>query len=189
MPGKRVTRKRVLGIVGSPRRGGNTDTLVGEVLRGAEEAGALVEKVILSELDIAPCAACNTCHETGRCAHQDDMLPLVEQMRRCPVWVLGTPVYWWGPTAQFKTFLDRWFGVERELFNGRAVILAVPLGGSADYARYTMEILTSVVDYLEMRLLATVLASGAYHPGAVRGQPGLLEEAYRFGREAARGFG
>ncbi|MGC8787492.1 MAG: flavodoxin family protein, partial [Anaerolineae bacterium] len=47
-------RKRVLAIVGSPRRGGNTEVLVDEVLRGAGEAGAVTEKVILSELDIAP---------------------------------------------------------------------------------------------------------------------------------------
>ena len=55
----RTDRKRVLGIVGSPRRGGNTDILVDEVLAGAEEVGALTGKVILSDLEIAPCRACD----------------------------------------------------------------------------------------------------------------------------------
>jgi multimeric flavodoxin WrbA len=100
-------RKRVLGIVGSPRRGGNTETLVDEVLRGAKEAGAAVEKVILSELEIAPCLACDACLDTGKCVYQDDMTTLLERMRRSEIWVLGTPIYWWGPSAQFKTFLDR----------------------------------------------------------------------------------
>jgi len=62
-----LTRKRVLGIVGSPRRGGNTEILVGAVLRGAEEAGALVEKVLLSKLGISPCLACDACRDTDEC--------------------------------------------------------------------------------------------------------------------------
>jgi multimeric flavodoxin WrbA len=50
--------KKVLGIVGSPRRGGNTEILVDEVLAGSEELEALTEKVILNELTIAPCQFC-----------------------------------------------------------------------------------------------------------------------------------
>ncbi|NIN64209.1 MAG: flavodoxin family protein, partial [Anaerolineae bacterium] len=84
---------RMLGFVGSPRRGGNTDILVDEVLRGAEEAGALVEKVTLTKLDIAPCRACDTCRKTGQCAQRDDMPALLEKMYHSQAWVLGTPIY------------------------------------------------------------------------------------------------
>jgi multimeric flavodoxin WrbA len=91
---KEADHKWVLGIVGSPRRGGNTETLVDEVLRGAEEAGALVEKVILSKLDIGPCRACDACQDTGECVQRDDMPALLEQMEHSQVWVLGTPIYW-----------------------------------------------------------------------------------------------
>ena len=175
---------RVLGIVGSPRRGGNTEVLVDKVLAGAAGDGALVEKVILNELDIVPCQACNGCRESGGCVQQDDLAALLAQMERSQVWVLGTPVYWWGPTAQFKAFLDRWYGIERAMFRRRRVILAIPLGGSADYARHTVGILTDVVDYLGMRLIATVLAPGAYRQGAVRGQAHVLAEAHRAGQEA-----
>lgn len=104
---------RVLGIVGSPRRGGNTETLVDEVLMGAGEADAMTEKIILSELEVAPCKACNECRRDGRCAQEDDMVALLDKMRQSKAWVLGTPVYWGGPTAQFKAFIDRWYGVER----------------------------------------------------------------------------
>jgi multimeric flavodoxin WrbA len=70
---KGLARKQVLGVVGSPRRGGNTEILVDEALAGAEEAGALVEKVLLGELDIAPCRACNACQKTGQCVQRDDV--------------------------------------------------------------------------------------------------------------------
>ncbi len=101
------SQTQVLGIVGSPRRGGNTEILVDKVLAGAEEAGALIEKVILNELNIKPCQACNTCYKTGQCKQDDDMLDLLDKMEQTQLWVLGTPIYWWGPTAQFKIFLDR----------------------------------------------------------------------------------
>jgi multimeric flavodoxin WrbA len=176
--------RRVLGIVGSPRCGGNTETLVDEVLAGAEEAGGLTDKVILNELDIAPCQACDACKKAGRCVQQDDMPALLEKMQRSPVWVLGTPVYWWGPTAQFKAFLDRWYGAKQVRFEGRRVILAIPLGGGASYARHTVGMLTDALDYLNTELVATVLAPSAHRPGAVRRHADVLAAASRAGREA-----
>jgi multimeric flavodoxin WrbA len=101
-------RLQVLGIVGSPRKGGNTETLIDAVLSGAQEAGAWTEKVLLRDLEIGPCRACDACQRTGMCVQEDDMPALLEKMKHSSVWVLGTPVYWWGPTAQFKAFLDRW---------------------------------------------------------------------------------
>jgi len=182
---------RILGIVGSPRRGGNTETLVDEVLRGAKEAGAAVEKVILGGLEIAPCQACDACLDTGVCVHQDDMSALLERMRRSDVWVLGTPVYWWGPSAQFKTFIDRWYqaGPQTEAtFKGRRVIVVVSLGDTdVGAARYTVGMLTETLAYVEAEIFATVLAPGVNDPGQVREHPDLLMRAYRAGREAVAG--
>ena len=58
----KMSQKKVLGIVGSPRRGANTETLIDQVLKGAEESGALTEKIVLSEMNVKPCRACNACH-------------------------------------------------------------------------------------------------------------------------------
>jgi multimeric flavodoxin WrbA len=170
---------KVLGIVGSPRRSGNTETLVDEVLRGAEEAEAVTEKVILNELKISPCQACNTCYKTKKCIQEDDMVDLVEKMQESTVWVLGTPIYWWGPTAQFKAFLDRWYGIDRTVFRGRKGILVIPLGGSEPYAKYTVGILTDVLNYLNIEHVATVLA-----PGGVRNHPQVMERAYNAGQKS-----
>jgi multimeric flavodoxin WrbA len=185
MSANQANRKRMLGIVGSPRRGGNTEILVDEVLRGAEEAGALVEKVILSKLNIAPCRACDTCRKAGQCAQRDDMPALLEKMKRSQVWVLGTPVYWWGPTAQFKAFLDRWYGTEYVMFKGQRVILTIPLEDTdASTARHTVGMFTDALAYLKAELFATVLAPGVLDRGKVREHPDVLETAHRTGREA-----
>jgi len=181
-----TSRKRVLGIVGSPRRGGNTDILVDEVLTGAAEAGALTEKAVLSKLEINPCRACDACGKTGKCAQQDDMHALLEQMEQSDVWVLGTPVYYWGPTAQFKAFVDRWYGAGKAVaFAGKRVILTIPLGsGNAYDARHTVGMLEDALAWQKSELLTTILAPGVMERGAVRDHPDVLAAARQAGRDA-----
>jgi len=176
---------QVLGIVGSPRLNGNTEILVDEVLSGAENVGASIEKVILNKLNINPCQACNTCYKTGKCMHNDDMNELLEKMDNSNLWVLGTPIYWWGPTAQFKAFLDRWYCPKHQDFKGKHVILVIPFeGGHHKYARHTIGILTDVLDYLSMELFETVLAPGVNKRGEVREKDDILKKAYKAGQEA-----
>ncbi len=181
---------RVLGLVGSARRNGNTETLVDEILRGAEEAGAVVEKVLLSKQKITPCTGCEACQETGECVFKDDMPVLWTKMKESNVWVLGTPVYWWGPTAQMKAFVDRWYSKiflpgDQAIFRDRRVILAIPLGDADPaVARHTVGMFTDALVYLHARLFATILAPGVNDKGQVRQFPHLLEQARETGRRA-----
>ena len=183
-----VSETKALGIVGSPRRGANTETLVDEVLRGAAEAGAAVEKLILSEMDIRPCRACNGCRGTNMCVIEDDFASVLGRMGESAVWVLGTPVYWWGPTAQMKAFIDRWYGVERSLFRGKRVVLAVPSGGGSSYSRLTVEMLESIIPYLGMSHVATLRAAGTSGPDSVKRDRALSDKARAAGREAVEGL-
>ena len=101
---------RVLAINGSPRGAkGNTDCIVQPFLEGAREAGADTETLYLKECEINHCLGCFNCwtKTPGVCVHQDDMTPLYDKLFQSDVWVLGTPVYWWGPSAQLKAFIDR----------------------------------------------------------------------------------
>ena len=153
--------KTILGIVGSPRRGANTETLVDSVLAGASENGATTTKVILSELRIAPCRACNKCQRDGSCIHEDDMGALVELMEKNDIWVFGTPIFWWGPSAQFKAFVDRWYGIDQRIFQGKQIILTIPMGGrDAHYARHTVGMFKDICNYLGMECLEVVVAPG-----------------------------
>ncbi len=183
---KNINSKRILGIIGSPRRGGNTEILVDEVLIGAEEAGARIEKVFLSELDIRPCRACEACKKAGKCVQRDDMPALLELMQHSQVWVLGTPVYFWGPTAQFKAFIDRFYGARYNLkLDGQRDILVVPLEDSnAETARHTIGMLTDALTYLKMEIFATLVTPGLHHRGEARKHPDFLAAARRTGRKA-----
>lgn len=182
----KMNKKKVLGIVGSPRRGANTETMIDQVLKGSEESGALTEKIVLSEMIVKPCRACNACQRTGKCIIEDDFTSIHEKMKGSSVWVIGTPVYWWGPTAQMKAFIDRWYGVDRAIFRGKEIILAVSSNGGPSYARLTVDMLELIIPYLGMRQVATLQASGTTGPDYVKNNAGLMEKALRTGRDVVK---
>jgi multimeric flavodoxin WrbA len=98
---------RVLGIAGSPRRNGNTDRLLAEVLRGASNNGAEVKTIVLSELKIAPCENCDSCFSAGICKIDDDMQYVYKELMLADRVVLASPLHFMGLTAQTKAMVDR----------------------------------------------------------------------------------
>ena len=184
---------RVLAFVGSPRVGGNTDVLIDEVLHGAEENGAVTDKVYLGRCTIGACRACDACANTGICIQRDDMDDLLDRMNHSDVWVLGTPVYWWGATAQFKLFLDRWYapwhGAEtKRVFDARRIVLVVTLGDSNPAtADPTSGMFERALDYVGLDLASTVLAAGVHTLGEASEHPDLIQKAHEAGRKAVIG--
>ena len=98
---------KVLGVIGSPRRRGNTAALVERVLDGGRESGAETEAVYLSEIDLNPCLACESCKKTSRCVQRDGMQDVYEKIAGSRALVLGSPVYFDQVSAQAKMFIDR----------------------------------------------------------------------------------
>jgi multimeric flavodoxin WrbA len=118
---------------------------------------------------------------------------LFRKMERSEVWVLGTPVYWWGPSAQFKTFVDRWYAKvfrpeDKALFEGRRVVLVIPMGDEDPAtARHTVGMMQDALDYVKAVLFGTLLAPGMNERAEVLEHPEFLEAARRAGREAVQG--
>lgn len=100
---------KVLGIVGSPRKGGNTEILVKEALTAAREAGAQTELVSVVGKNIAGCDGCSSCHRTGTCHIKDDMQSIYGQLESADAIIFGSPVYFGSVSAQAKAIMDRTF--------------------------------------------------------------------------------
>jgi len=98
---------KFLGIAGSPRRDGNTDHLLQQVIAGASSQGADTEIVTLSNLRISPCRHCDGCIKTGKCVVDDDMQLLHIALREVDCVVLASPIFFMGVTAQTKAMIDR----------------------------------------------------------------------------------
>ena len=99
---------KVLGIMGSPRIGGNSDILLEQTLTGAKDAGAEVEKIILCRKKISGCLNCEKCNKTGICAIRDDMPEIHAKILQADNVIHSGPIYFWTLTAQIKAYLDRW---------------------------------------------------------------------------------
>jgi len=100
---------KVLGIVGSPRPGGNTEIMVEEVLAAARKEGAETDIFLVAGKKIEGCDGCGSCFQTGGCKIRDDMQSLYTKMEWADAIVFGSPVYFNYVTAQAKAVIDRTF--------------------------------------------------------------------------------
>lgn len=109
---------KIIGINASPRKRGNTQTLVEAVLEGAAQKGAQTGLVALRELNINGCLGCEGCKQhPGKCVQKDDLTPLMQEMTTCDAIVMGTPVYWFQVAAQFKILVDRLYSFMETIVN------------------------------------------------------------------------
>ncbi len=97
----------ILGIGGSPRRGGNSDTLLDKALQAADAQGAKVEKIILNDLCISACQECGGCDKSGLCVICDDMISLYAKLKQADGIIIASPIFFSGISAQLKTMIDR----------------------------------------------------------------------------------
>ena len=177
----------VLGVVGSPRREGNTDVLVSEVLRGAQDAGSQVKKVFLNDLKITPCQSiCSSyCKKMGECQIRDDMTTLYNMIFGSNVIILGTPVYWYGPSAQLKAFIDRWYSFSHPQFihkvEGKSLVLVAAFEEkNLSVAEPLVTMMEKSANYLKMNFLEELLIT-ADEQGAVKQNSDVLTKAYQIG--------
>jgi multimeric flavodoxin WrbA len=112
---------KVLGLNGSPRRGGNTDLLLAEILKGAESQGAETRTIILNNLKITPCQHCDACLVKGDCWIQDDMQMIYRELEAADRIVLASPIQFMHVTASMKAMIDRCQAIW-----GRKYVLKIP---------------------------------------------------------------
>jgi len=124
-----MAAQRVLGVSGSPRRGGNTECAVRTALRVLSEGGHDVQFQRLADHHVASCAGCRRCMVEHTCAIRDDELESVlAPWLAADVIVLGSPVYWLSPPGVLKDFMDRthgWYAVGGLFAGKRAALISV----------------------------------------------------------------
>ena len=175
--------KKVLVISTSPRKGGNSDTLADEFVRGARERGNSVEKVTLYDKTIGFCKGCLTCQTTQRCVIRDDADIIARKMLTADVIVFATPIYYYGMCGQMKTLLDRANPLYSAEYAFRDIYL---LAAAAEEDEHTVDGavtgLTGWIDCFEKALLAgTVFAGGVTAVEEIQGHP-ALQKAYEMGK-------
>ena len=141
---------RILGIVASPRKEGNTEILVNEALAATREAGAETDLFLVADKGIAPCDGCLACLKTGVCRVKDDMQELYQKIEPADGIIFGTPVYFGNVSGQAKVIMDRTYALmqNRKLRGktGAAIVVARRVGaGSALSLLYTYFVAQGIV--------------------------------------------
>ena len=178
-------RKKVIGIVGSPRRKGNTNAMVNAVLNGAKDAGADIEKIFLSDRKIELCTACDFCRKEGKCVHNDDMDEILDSMKKSDVWIFGTPVYWWGPSSLMKVFIDRWYQDQENLkkLTNKKVILAIPFESKNEStADSLVGMFQNSFLYLKKEITDIILTAGVNNINDIEHRYDIINKAYEIGK-------
>jgi NAD(P)H-dependent FMN reductase len=185
---------RVLGIAGSPRRNGNTDRLLSEVLRGASNRGAEVKTIVLSELKIAPCENCDACFAAGICKINDDMQSVYKELMLADRIILASPLHFMGLTAQTKTMVDRCQSLWAKKYKlhipplGNEKVrrgLFVSVGGQRFPNLFQPAIATvkALFISLDIEYAGELVFSGIDKAGNISLEPGALGKAYLAGQK------
>jgi multimeric flavodoxin WrbA len=183
---------KVLGVMGSPRRSGNTDILVRRALDGARAGGAETEIVYLGEATIRECDGCHACWSGGECPKRDDMNALYGMINAADALVLGTPVYWYGPTALMKGFVDRlvYYNCDRNRagVKGKGAAVVVPYEeDDPATAAPVVDFFARSLRYLGMELAGQVVVGGLTAKGQVLAREEALQAAFLLGHKLAAG--
>jgi multimeric flavodoxin WrbA len=185
----RAQTKRVLVILGSPRRKGNSSTLAARISRGAKSAGAEVETLFLQGVKISPCRGCDTCqkHDSKGCAIEDDMQRIYPKLIRSDAWVIASPVYWFNMSAQTKIFMDRCYALTayaKNPFAGKRIAIAMSYGDVDPVRSGCVNALRAFQDafrYTGSKIVGMVYGS-AMKAGEIADNKTLMQEAEELGK-------
>jgi multimeric flavodoxin WrbA len=186
----------ILVILGSPRKNGNSEVLARTVVKELEEQKKnTVEFIHLNTLKIRPCQSCGGCEKTSVCVINDDMSSLYEKVDASDRLILVTPVYFYGPSAQCKAFIDRFqarwsrkYLLEkpfREGDNRKGYLLATAATKGPKVFDASMLIAKSFFDAINISFGGSLLVRSVDKAGVIQDRPDEISRATAFGKEIA----
>ena len=187
----------IVAIYGSPRRKGNTASLLERSVAGARSTGAEVQEFVLRDLKISPCLELYHCKKAGECSIKDDFQTVRDATLASKALMLASPIFFYSVTAHTKMFMDRF----QSLWVKKYLIDEVPFGqwtasrkglfisaGATKGKKLFEGTLLSIkyfFDTLDMELWNSLLYRGLDEATDVQQHPEYLDEAFTAGRDLA----
>jgi len=185
---------KVCGIVGSPKKNGNVDLLVSQVLKGATSQGAKTQKIYLNDLNIRPCQSCGVDPHPKYCLFDDDMKLIYDALESCDAIVLGSPVYFDTVSAQTKLMIDRsncllpyvkhpdgTYGFERRIGKRKKGVFITVAGTDQEFSTI-LKTVKGFFNWANIELFETILyAHEDNEVGSVRKDEERMARAFEIG--------
>jgi multimeric flavodoxin WrbA len=187
---------KVLGIYGSPRKGGNSDQLLDKALEGARSAGAETKAIYARDLKMGGCLECGGCDKTGKCVVEDDMQSVYPLLEEADVIFLATPVFFYGVPAQAKALIDRTQALwskrmlekspeeRKQHDSGRGYVIAVGATRGKNLFEGVQLTAKYFFDALDMSYDGGIFFRRLEKMTAVQESPETLQEAFNLGIKA-----
>lgn len=191
---------KVLAIVGSPRKKGNTDILMDATIKGVEKYGIEVEKIYLSDLHFKACIGCEACSSTYKCILKDDMQIVYTKFEESQGLILGSPTYFYNVSALTKSFIDRLYVYDifdkedrsvwlspNEIFGIKyAVTIAVCEQENEEDMGVTSSIMQKTLTAIGVRCVDSIKALHLFKKGEALEQREILKQAEKSGEKLAK---
>ncbi|MGM0651979.1 MAG: flavodoxin family protein [Bacillota bacterium] len=186
--------RTLLAIASSPRRNGNSETLLNEFCRAAEDQGWEVDLIRVNSMKFKPCQACDACAKDGKCIIRDDMQDIYPKVAAADALVMASPVTFGSMNAQLKTFIDRfqcWWNAKytlekpfvREAENRQGFFICVGALKKKRYCENAEEIVKVFFHNINHKLAGKLFFRGYDEKGAILADPDALAETYRAGKD------
>ena len=182
---------KILGLNGSPRKNGNTATLLDQLFLGAAEAGAETTARAVNTLNIHGCQGCLLCKNFGVCAVKDDMTDIYAAINDADVVVFASPIYFGTISAQLTSVLHRLYPYLRSDFSSRlapgitAVLLLTQGNPQVEAFSVYVDMLSNVLKRIGFTQVETLIAPGVRERGAVAQDAAMMASAYALGQRLA----
>ena len=186
--------REVLALMGSPRRGGNTDRLLSETLAAAADKGVKADKIVIRDLKVSPCLEIYQCSRDGHCGIKDDMTRLYPLLTAARAVIVATPIFFYGPSAQTKAVIDRGQALWARKYllkqsapepRGRGYLISAAATGGSRVFEGALLTVRYFFDVLDLEFAGRVLVRGVDEAGDVGRRPDALAEARALGSEIA----
>jgi len=186
---------KVLGIAGSPRRNGNTDTLLARFLEGAASTGAEIKSLRACDLKISGCFHCDACYEKGICRIKDDMHIVYAEMEAADRIVMASPLQFMSVSAQLKALIDRC----QALWTRKYILKIPPLGDTRPRKGFFISVggrrtvpnlfdaelvtVKNIYRMIDVSYAGDLLIPGIDAVGDIQKHPEALEQAFQAGKK------
>ena len=160
---------KILIITGSPRKNGNSNFLVDNFIKGAQEKGHQIFRFDSAFKKVHPCIACNKCGMNGDCIFNDDFNYVRENLVDSDMVVFATPMYYFGISAQIKTVIDRFYAINGKIHIPKKTALIMTYADTEEKeAQPIKKHFETLINYLGWTNVGEIVASGVWTQGSVK---------------------
>jgi len=198
---KKIKRYSVVAVYGSPRRGGNTDILLDRFLEGLNDCSIfkdnirelLIDKIIVSEIDISPCRECRHCSIGGECVVDDQMQNIYPKMVNCDLLLIASPVFFTSVSGYLKAFIDRFqrfwalkYELGKNLINmsdKKGILFSCAGSRPGNIFDCTKKVMRALFDVLYIEYYTDFLYNNIDMKGDILKKHNYLEKVYKCARK------